>query len=63
MYRKYKEIHYQKAYTLEEIKHFIERAGMEFVAAYDAFTRKPPAQESERLYVIAREHGKEKGRI
>ncbi|MCU6747254.1 MULTISPECIES: class I SAM-dependent DNA methyltransferase [Lachnospiraceae] len=63
LYRKYKEIHYQKAYTLEEIKHFIERAGMEFVAAYDAFTRKPPAQESERLYVIAREHGKEKGRI
>ena len=35
-------------------------AGMEFVAAYDAFTKNPPREDSERIYVIAREHGKER---
>ena len=31
---------------------------MEFVTAYDAFTRdQPPEPESERICVIAREHG------
>ena len=33
-------------------------AGMEFVTAYDAFTKDAPRKESERIYVIAREHGK-----
>ena len=31
---------------------------MEFVAAYDAFTKEPPKADSERIYVVAREHGK-----
>ena len=29
---------------------------MEFVAAYDAFTREPVRKDSERIYIIAREH-------
>ena len=33
-------------------------AGLEFVAAYDAFTEDAPKETSERIYVIAREHGK-----
>ena len=41
----------------EECHH---EAGMEFVAAYDAFTKNPPREDSERIYVIAREHGKER---
>ena len=31
---------------------------MEFVAAYDAFTREPVRANSERIYIIAREKGK-----
>ena len=31
---------------------------MEFVAAYDAFTKDVPKPDSERIYVIARECGK-----
>lgn len=58
VYRKYEEIHYQRGYSLEEMRHLVEQGGMEFVAAYDAFTKKPPAHTSERLYVIAREQGK-----
>ena len=59
LYRKYEETHYQKAYELETIKRLLREAGMEFVAAYDAFTREPVKKDSERIYVIAREHGKQ----
>lgn len=58
LYRKYQETHYQRAYSLEEVKAAIREAGMEFVTAYDAFTREPAREDSERIYVIAREHGK-----
>ena len=60
LFRKYHETHYQRAYTLEDMKRAIAEAGMEFVAAYDAFTKNPPREDSERIYVIAREHGKER---
>ena len=62
LYRKYQETHYQRAYELETVKKLIEEAGMEYVAAYDAFTREPVKKDSERIYIIAREHGKELGR-
>ncbi|MCI5480909.1 MAG: class I SAM-dependent methyltransferase [Lachnospiraceae bacterium] len=58
-YRKYTETHYQKAYSLKTIKDCMEKAGLEFLAAYDAFTREPPREDSERIYVLAREKGKE----
>ena len=57
---RYHETHYQRAYSLEEVKRAISEAGMEFVAVYDAFTKNPPRKDSERVYVIAREHGKER---
>lgn len=59
LYRKYEETHFQRAYTLERVKELLEKAGMEFVAAYDAFTKEPVKENSERIYVIARENGKE----
>lgn len=58
LYRKYEETHYQRAYELETVKNVIEQAGMEFVAAYDAFAKEPVKADSERIYVIAREKGK-----
>lgn len=58
LYRKYEEVHYQRAYELETIKALIKEAGMEFIAAYDAFTKEPVKEDSERIYVIAREQGK-----
>lgn len=58
LYRKYEETHYQRAYELETIKRLLAEAGMEFVTAYDAFTREPVREDSERIYVLAREHGK-----
>lgn len=54
-YDKYIETHYQKAYTINEIRKAIEASGMEFVAAYNAFTRETADEENDRIYVIARE--------
>ena len=58
LYRKFEEVHYQRAYDLATIRRLLEEAGMEFVAAYDAFTKDAPRPESERIYVVAREKGK-----
>ncbi len=58
-YDRYMENHLQRAYPLDRVKELIEEAGLEFVTAYDAFTREPVKAESERVYVIAREHQKE----
>ena len=58
LYRKYEETHYQRAYTLEEMKELIRESGLEFVTAYDAFSKSAPTDTSERIYVIAREQGK-----
>lgn len=58
-YDKYVEQHYQKAYTLEEIKQALAEAGMEYVTAYDAFTKNPATEQCQRVYIIAKENGKE----
>ena len=58
IYPKFEETHYQRAYELEQVRRAIKEAGLEFVAAYDAGTHKPVQQDSQRIYVIAREKGK-----
>lgn len=58
-YTKYEELHYQRCYTVGEITAALREAGMELVAVYDAFTKEPPREDSERIYIIARECGKE----
>ncbi|MBE5957254.1 MAG: class I SAM-dependent methyltransferase [Lachnospiraceae bacterium] len=54
-YDKFSETHYQRAYSLEEVKRALSEAGLEFVTAYDAFTHDDIREDSERIYVIARE--------
>ncbi len=58
LYRKYEELHLQKGYTLCEIKELIKDSGLDFITAYDAFTKEPATEECERIYIIARECGK-----
>ncbi|MDY5846395.1 MAG: class I SAM-dependent methyltransferase [Bariatricus sp.] len=58
LFRKYEETHYQRAYTLEEMTRLIKDSGLEFITAYDAFTHEAPNEKSERIYMIARENGK-----
>ena len=58
LYRKYEETHFQRAYEVEKVKKLLEKAGMEFVTVYDAFTHEERKENSERIYIIAREKGK-----
>lgn len=55
---RFQEVHYQKCYELSMIKTLLEEAGLEFVAAYDAYTKDEVSEESEKILIIAREQGK-----
>lgn len=58
LFQKFSEEHYQRAYSLEEIKQALIQAGMEYVTAYDELSLQPPVETSTRIHVIAREQGK-----
>ena len=53
-YRRFEGVHYQRAYDLKTIDRLLADAGMELTAAYDAFTKEPVRDDSERIYVVAR---------
>ena len=59
LYRKYTETHFQRGYTLEEIRELLSSAGLIFQAAYDMDTGEAAWETSERICVIARECGKQ----
>ena len=58
LYRKYEEVHYQRGYELERIKELLKEAGLECLDAFEAFTEHAPDGASERIYIAAREQGK-----
>ena len=58
-YRKEEEFHYQRAYSLSQVKQMAEAAGMVWVNAYRAYTKEPANENrDERFYIILREQGK-----
>lgn len=57
-YQKYEETHFQRAYTLEQVKKMLRKGGMEFVAAFDDYTYEKAHAHSGRICVLARESGK-----
>ena len=57
-FQRFQESHYQKCYELDTIKSLLVEAGMEFVAAYDAYTNEPATEECEKILIIAKESGK-----
>lgn len=60
VFRRFSETHYQRGYTLEEMTKLVKKAGLEFIAALDADSHESPTKTSERIYIIAKEKGKEK---
>lgn len=54
-YNKQEEFHYQRAWTPQEIQRLLQKAGLELVAVYEAFTRDEPGGKTERLQFMARE--------
>ena len=53
-YRKYIEIHQQRAYHLEEIKEALEETGLEVIKVCDDYTCEEVHEESQRVVVVAR---------
>ncbi len=58
LFQRFTETHYQRGYTLEEMKKVVEESGLKFVTAIDADTHEAPTDESERIYIVAVENGK-----
>lgn len=58
LYEKEEEVHYQRAYPQECVTELLEKAGLEVLAVYDAYTLEAPRMDSERLTFVAREKGK-----
>ncbi len=58
LYRKYQELHYQRGYSLEEMKEYLEKAGLVFLSAEDGEEGGPVRPDSGRIRVIAREKKK-----
>ena len=58
LFRRYEEIHIQRAYPLDRIVSLLEKSGMIFEGALEAFTDHAPDEKSERIYILARENGK-----
>ncbi|MBQ7839010.1 MAG: class I SAM-dependent methyltransferase [Lachnospiraceae bacterium] len=58
LFRRFTETHFQRGYRLETMTELVKEAGMEFVWALDADTHGPVRENSERIYILAREKGK-----
>lgn len=54
-YDKFKEEHFQRAYSLVEIKEAARISGLRILDIFDAFTYDKPSAESERVYFILQE--------
>lgn len=60
IFRRFNETHYQRGYTLAQMKELIKKAGLKCLFALDADTHEEPTEISERIYIIARECEKQK---
>jgi len=58
LFRRFEETHFQRGYTLDEMRSFIEAAGLRFVKTYDADTLGEVTPESQRIYCVAQENMK-----
>lgn len=53
-WKRFREVHWQRAYSIDEIREMAEAAGWEWVKVFDAYTYRPPHEESERWYFVLR---------
>ena len=53
-YDKFEEQHYQKGYTLDEIKTAVAEAGLTVSEIYEAFTDNVGSEQNDRVYFIVK---------
>ena len=58
IFRKFTETHYQRGYTTEQMAALVEQAGMILLEMKDADTGAEVTDQSQRVYIVARESGK-----
>ncbi len=62
MFERRTELHEEQGYTIEQVQSFLAAGGMEFVRMFDAETGGQPDETSEKVFFIAKEHGKTKNK-
>ena len=58
VFRKYREVHEQRGYTLDEMKRFVKEADLEWVTEMDSDSMGPVTDKSERILCVVREKNK-----
>ena len=58
-FTRFQETHFQRGYSADTMCSLVERAGMKIVEIVDADTMLPVTEESERIYIVAKEQTKE----
>lgn len=53
LYRRFEEVHYEKAYTRGEIKQALRDANLKLLAEYDDLTFDAPKRQSEKIFFVA----------
>ncbi len=59
LFRRFSETHFQRGYRAEQMKMLVERAGMKILEMTDADTGEAVTAESQRIYIVAQEQGKQ----
>lgn len=55
LYRRFDEVHYQRAYTKDEVCMLLSEAGLKLLGIYDEYSEDPPLYDSEKICFIAAE--------
>jgi len=53
-YKRFEEVHYERAYSIEEISEIIKGIELELSAVYDGLSFQSPSKESERLFFVCK---------
>lgn len=54
LYERFEETHFQRAYSISEVKALLKRAGLKDIKVYKAFTKDTPDTVTERVYFLAK---------
>lgn len=54
LYERIEEAHYQRAYTIPNLEEMLSRCGLAMIDCFDESMEKPPTENSERIYIVAK---------
>jgi len=53
-YQRYDELHYERSYSIDELKEIISASGLKLKGIYNCLTFRPPSEKSERIFFVCR---------